>query len=380
MRLGRSAFFVASATALASAFSCRSFSTSDPLPTGTADGGREGGLPALCPEGPRVVDDPNQRPDDRCGEGGAAVDLATSKDHCGACNHSCQGGVCVEGRCATARVLPGESIAAARVVDRTVYYTTTARFVARGGADATNGEAFTAAFLPSAARVRRLVVAAPWLYVSTTAGTTRLALDDSAREPQIATQTTDANGVVASAAGGYFYAWSGGVEKHDTTGDNVISVFSSGTTNVVSDGDTAYWTTADDAGASLHGPFPETTTLTSVGSLVAIDVDATHLYFGDGAGRLIRRVPRAGGNTESVATEPSPTIGDVAINDTYVYWTAKRGGSDGWVVMRVSKCGGAPLTLARGLAELTTLSFDARYVYVAQVVDPAHGELIRIPK
>lgn len=366
---------VASAT-LAGAAACGSFGGGEDTPP------TEAGLDALpvveaCPNGPTLVEPKSVQPDARCGANGAVVDLS-SREHCGACGHACGAGACAVGMCALESLLSGESIAAAQVVGTKVYFVRKNRVVARANLTDKVGIRYQIP-LPLSAIVKRVEVAGSWLYLSTPGGSQRVELEDATQE-DVPPGVTDRDGVIAAGPNGYFYATRSGVEQRAASG-LTTTISSPGTTNIVADGDNAYWTTSSDAGAAVHGPFPivDPPLTALAASAVAMAVDATHVYFADPAARLIRRIARAGGTLQSVAAESSTTIGSLAVNGDYVYWTADHGSAEGWVVMRAGKCGGLPLVLAKDLAELTQLSFDATYVYTVKLAS-ARGELIRVAK
>jgi len=55
----------------------------------------------------------------------AHADLATSRDHCGACDHSCLGGACTDGHCEPSVVANGQDFPSGLALDATrVYWTT----------------------------------------------------------------------------------------------------------------------------------------------------------------------------------------------------------------------------------------------------------------
>jgi sugar lactone lactonase YvrE len=170
------------------------------------------------------------------------------------------------------------------------------------------------------------------------------------------------------------------VEQHTKDGALVLIAPSAAVTDVVADAKGAFWATKEATGARLHGPFPSVASLGTPASAVALALDADYLYFADTSAQQIRRAPRLPGNTQALAKESTPTIGSLAVDGNYVYWTADHGAPDGWALMRVSKCGGIPLTLGKGFARLTQLSFDDTYVYTAIVKSPTGSSLIRIAK
>jgi len=57
--------------------------------------------------GPRVDADAGGRADASSADGSCGADLFRDPSHCGACDHGCLGGKCIEGRCEPARVATG---------------------------------------------------------------------------------------------------------------------------------------------------------------------------------------------------------------------------------------------------------------------------------
>lgn len=374
-----STFGLALAAAAVCVFACSSFTgTEEAQPT--TDGGAdvEASAPSTCAS-PVLVDDPAAKPDDHCGANGAVVDVSTDLEHCGACKHACAlPGTCVEGNCSPSRLWPGAAVVSAFVAGDTVYAVDTGRQIMRGKISASTGVPFPGALLAANTVVRRMQLDESWLYLSTTTGPQRLKLDAPVRD-DLDPNVTD--GLMAVGSTVFFYATSAGVSKRaKADGAVLLNAPSPGTKDVVADGDTAYWVATKGDTTSLHGPFPSTDVIASGPSIEAVTLDAEYIYYADTASRQIRRVPRRGGSSQPVASELTKAIGTLAVSGDYVYWTADRGSVEGWSLMRVAKCGGVPLVLAKVQPQLTQLSFDASRVFVATVTSSSQAELVAIAK
>jgi hypothetical protein len=72
--------------------------------------------------------------------------------------------------------------------------------------------------------------------------------------------------------------------------------------------------------------------LAAQGGRAAIDVDATHVYFTQPKAGIVGRVPRAGGDVETIARGQSQPAG-IVVDDTWVFWTNAGDGT----VLRAAK-------------------------------------------
>src|SRR5690349_770056 len=100
----RAAFLVVALTALALA--CGTFGTNEDPPIVDDEAGMDASMPVEAAvdqdAGPTCIPqslDPPPPEDPKCGTNGAPFDLTKSDMHCGACNHSCLGTGCENGRC-----------------------------------------------------------------------------------------------------------------------------------------------------------------------------------------------------------------------------------------------------------------------------------------
>ena len=122
------------------------------------------------------------------------------------------------------------------------------------------------------------------------------------------------------------------------------------------DAHNVYWTFFGDPTtvrkAPLGGGVP-VTLATTAGPGYGIAVDATHVYFGTGA--AVMKVPIDGG---TLATLADSTGQGIALDDSYLYFTDWQSS-----VKKVSKSGGAVITLAAGQTRPLGIAVDANSVY-----------------
>lgn len=363
---------------------CSSFSADEPEPA--ADAGGPDAPPDVDPgvptcTTPAFVDDPAARPDTTCGADQATVDLTTSAAHCGACDHACgAGSECASGACTPVLLFGAQLPVTALVSGNTVYFVDAKNKVQRGDLTTGKAESLSFAQVVRATSVRHLALDAKWLYVSERGEQQRLRVIGTDVE-LLKLQSSDRTGVAAPARTGYFYAAPEGVEKHKDDGSFDTLYGSPGTTSVLADGDVPFWISKVTDGFTLatRPAGGESKVLATVPAVDGIALDATYVYMADAAtSRLIRRVPRNGGSSERVAVESGTAVSDLQLDGDYVYWTSLRAGA--WSLLRVAKCGGLPLLLVRDVAQLSQISFDDRYVYVASYANPNKSDLLRIAK
>lgn len=98
-------------------------------------------------------------------------------------------------------------------------------------------------------------------------------------------------------------------------------------------------------------------TLAPTQGLGGIAVDASHVYFADG--NSLKRVPIAGGTVSTLAVTEHQ-IWQLALDDSYVYWSNTIAGSP---LLRVPKAGGAPEFLSTALEDRPPIAVDASALF-----------------
>lgn len=87
-----------------------------------------------------------------------------------------------------------------------------------------------------------------------------------------------------------------------------------------------------------------------------IAVDATHVYWTDIKANAVMKVPKEGGATVTLASDPTH-VSRIAVDSTYVYWIS------GLRVMKVALAGGTPLQVAELQNGLADVAADGTSVY-----------------
>jgi hypothetical protein len=136
---------------------------------------------------------------------------------------------------------------------------------------------------------------------------------------------------------------------------------------VAVDSTNAYWANMggirdSPSGAIVKVPLLGGTPTTLASALYpgAIAVDVESVYWTTATG--VFKVPIGGGATTTLATELNPT--SLAVDDTDVYWTDwGRGGESDGSVMKVSRHGGKPVTLAKNINGPEAIAVDSANAY-----------------
>jgi hypothetical protein len=115
-----------------------------------------------------------------------------------------------------------------------------------------------------------------------------------------------------------------------------------------------------------------------LGGCHGLTFDSDAMYWGDDGGHL-RRLPFLGAGTPELAKRMMQSVadakdlGEVAVDDAFMYWTEKTPGR----IMRVSKRGGPSSVVIDNLKGPQALAIDDAYVYWAE---PSAGTVAKAPK
>ncbi len=361
-----------------------------------------------CPSGTKL-----------CG-GSACLDVATDALHCGACERSCQGGVCASGSCTPTVLMDDKTVPSWVVADGSNVYWSTKRH----GVVGTNG-AITALpgtvmryplpsgpavalFSSTSVDVSTFAVDATQAFfiAPTSNGFTgsllAVPLDGSAPATTLADIPGAPGQVVAS--GGDVY-WSdyvsatgmGAVRKVPKGGGAPVTLASGPVRMRLARSSTAdvYWWSQDSASsATLYGLASGAVTPSVVAPalpyVTSVAVDATHVYWASSGGGTglgtVMRVALAGGTFETLATAIWYPQDPLVLDDRAVYWRdqAGGGGASAHAIFRAAITGGHPYALARAIEGGGGLAVDATNVYWSLVHDwdasPSGGSVRSVVK
>jgi hypothetical protein len=284
------------------------------------------------------------------------IDVETNMDHCGACNHSCLGGACTDGKCAAIAVVTGLDAPQDVAVDDTNVYVTT-----RGS------------------QPEGIGTGSVWKVAKTAGIPIRLA--SGLNNPDFIAQYRD-----------HLY-WSNNNTDCSTAGSVMrVSIAGGGSTTIKSglrcpqdvavDSTGVYWVTYSSAEvwtASHDGS--SSTMLVSKpdqwAPLFGIAVDDSFIYFTHAADSgAALKMPKTGGAVTVLASSQQHPEG-IAVDTTRVYWANTFGGS----VMQAPLVGGAASALVpSGQSGATMMAIDPLHVYVSKRFVVASGSVARVDK
>ena len=219
---------------------------------------------------------------------GCESDTNRDADHCGGCDHSCQGGSCLGGSCQVVVLAPNQKTPWGLAVDDSTVY-----WVAEGSTP-DDGSVFSIPFV----------------------GGTPSELSTGQNGPTQIAQDTD------------YLFWTnfqggGSVRRMKKDGSDLTTLAQASSPWAIALGSTqVYWTnTSDGSIRRVVKPGGQAEILlTGEASPRGIAVDTTHVYWTTSTGGEIRRASLDGTADETLVTGQSYPLG-ILIDDTWVYWT-----------------------------------------------------------
>lgn len=313
------------------------------------------------------------------GDGGCNADLSADSENCGACGHSCMGGTCTSGKCGPFTVVSGQKNPSFLVVSGgSAYWTNADGRVLSCAVTGCNGTPKTITGLdagnpfPSGLDVRGSTVYVTGYYTHAihscpTAGcaapTTLAGNLDNPEDMRV----DDTSAFFVSANG----AWIGRCRLPSCAG-GAIRVTSPGTAawhGMTTDDANVYWYMTPNSNPTKGSIFRVAKNavdasaeelLANVISPGAIKVKDGTLFMTYG-GSVVVKVSLAPGLLQFPLASKENGAGDIAVDDTYVYWTSQGKGE----IRRclVSGCNGAPESIATGQNSPFAVVVDDKAVY-----------------
>jgi hypothetical protein len=118
--------------------------------------------------------------------------------------------------------------------------------------------------------------------------------------------------------------------------------------------------------------------------VIDLALDSANVYISSGTHGSVLRVSKQGGATATLAQIPSAGIGDVEVDDRFVYFTVLRPTGQGGAIMRVPKKGGPVATVYDGDRVDGKIAVGSDDVYFGKSGDEKHGyrngQLLRVDK
>ncbi len=244
------------------------------------------------------------------------ANLATSKLHCGACDHDCRGGECIAGVCQPLFLATDQPNASGLAMDEGFVYWTT----------------------------------------QTDGGTVMRAPKDGGRRDVIASDLNMPFDIAVDSTHAYFTTTAGGqivAAQKDGGPRTVIADQEDTPVGIAIDSENVYWTSVGETGVIPQADGGAVRTSTKAGTirrelardqgyLYAIAVDDTNVYWSNVTRNRIMRVNKRGGTVEQVSdTTPNPPHG-LAIVSGVLYWA-----EDGGRIMRLKLAPGETPSLVK---------------------------------
>jgi len=315
-------------------------------------------------------------------EDGCETDLTSDDEHCGACDHDCLGGNCVNSACQPVQVADpqGSSLSPwngfLSLGPDDVYF----------GYAGTNfgGFAMAAKDGTSAACIacdegtpRESTTSASYVFW------VDIGVDELRRAPldgsSFTTLWSGQVGTPVAVDTGYIYWYADGASAvmradHDGGGATQVATGQNNVGSLAAEGGFVYWSTASaifELEVGVGSPTPLVQGLTSPRSVV---VDDDYAYFATGqwgVDEAVRRVPRGGGAAELLTDTGGAYV--IALDATHVYAAANHDG----VIFRIPKDGGTPEVLATGQPFPFDIAVDDEAVYWSSETDAAVAKVAK---
>ncbi len=345
--------FLASSVALVAA--CTLLTDLDGLTSpAAADGGTDGGSPD-------AADAADAAP--VCAPG---TDFVTDPKNCGSCGHDCLGAGCVASTCEPFVIASGIASWHVRVDATHVYL-----------ADPTSGQikrvpkhgGSVEVLASSQSGLYEFVTDGDWVYFQTASGVARV------RKVGGSVEVLSSRGNIGFIAldATYVY-WSDGVSgplaslqlnraKKDGSEPTVLATGLYGTEAIAPSGDEVFFgenlTAGKESIRRVKIDGTGDTKLTSIGARRLV-VDDSRIYFLNFNSNLVRSIPRDGGAITELGGRAVVTVGDIASDESALYWTAA---ADDGGVYRIAKTGGAVGVIAEPVRQPGGIDVDDLAVY-----------------
>jgi hypothetical protein len=143
--------------------------------------------------------------------------------------------------------------------------------------------------------------------------------------------------------------------------------------DVVVDATTVYWTNSGDGSvwkSDKTTPNPvNLVPAAGLGHALYLRVDSANVYFTDGAGGVLDRVPIGGGAVTAVTTTGIPGPGHLAIDGVNAYFSSRSTTSAALLAVALGASGGSPSQIVTNLPALNGIQTDGTDVWFAEATN-----------